>query len=579
MPNEELHDNDSLFADENSARIEKKVPQNITHPEDATFVSPNIWKVMIVDDDEEVHSVTRLVLSKFKFYGAPLKLINAYSGAEAKKVIAENPDTAVMLLDIVMETDHAGLEVVKYIREDLKNRDTRVVLRTGQPGQAPEEEIIEQYDINDYKDKTELTAIKLTTLLYATLRSYRDIKIIEHKKKEVEDFYQETVSILKASKEHIFNIIDSMPSLLIGLDSQLAVNEWNAQAATAFGIPRDQAQGNSIFELAPALKPYHKMLERALTEQKSEKMEGIILTIANEPRHYDLMMFPVAIGKELGAVIRLDDITTRLMLDRMMIQSEKMVTIGGLAAGMAHEIKNPLGIIIQNVQNIIHRVDTHTTKNVEVATELNLDLDKVHAYLEERNIIKFMDNIRVAVERSLTIIGNMLKFGRSGDQEMTNNSIESVIDDALDLVSKDYDLKKQFDFQKTGVIKNIQPDLPKIFSSYTQLVQVFLNLLKNAAQAMSENTVEPHISITATGNQNLITVVIEDNGKGMSPQVKSNIFKPFFTTKGEGIGNGLGLSVCKYIIAEIHAGELEVDSEQGKGTKFTIVLPTKPPQE
>jgi PAS domain S-box-containing protein len=575
-PNNQHPDDESLFAAEDTSPASEDKRDLV--PSSDGFTSPDSWKVLIVDDDEEVHTVTRLVLSKFKFYGAPLKLINAYSGAEAKKVIAENPDTAVMLLDIVMETDHAGLDVVKYIREDLKNTKTRIVLRTGQPGQAPEEEIIEQYDINDYKDKTELTAIKLTTLLYATLRAYRDIKIIEQKKKEVEDYYQQTVTILKASKEHIFNIIDSMPSLLIAVDAKGNIDEWNSQTGMVFNIPRDKAKGNQIFELLPALRPYNKMLNRALNEQKAEKMEGIMLGDVENKRHYDLMMFPIAIGKEPGAVIRLDDITTRLMLDRMMIQSEKMVTIGGLAAGMAHEIKNPLGIIIQNVQNIVHRLDSQSDKNLEVAQELGLDLDKMHQYLEERSIIKFMDNMRIAVERALTIITNMLKFGRSSDQEMSNDSIGSIINDAIDLVSKDYDLKKQFDFQTTGVNVSVQEGIPTLFCSHTQLVQVFLNLLKNAAQAMAGNP-DPKISITATGNQDVLTVIVEDNGKGMTPEVKANIFKPFFTTKSEGIGTGLGLSVCKYIVNEIHSGQLEVESEPGKGTKFILTLPTKPPQE
>jgi CheY-like chemotaxis protein len=109
------------------------------------------WKILIVDDDENVHQITELALEGFSFAERGLQFFNAYSGEEAKKIIAKHDDIALMLLDVVMETDHAGLDVVKYVRDDLKNTSTRIVLRTGQPGEAPERSVITMYDINDYK--------------------------------------------------------------------------------------------------------------------------------------------------------------------------------------------------------------------------------------------------------------------------------------------------------------------------------------------------------------------------------------------------------------------------------------------
>ena len=138
-----------------------------------------VWKVMIVDDDEEVHAVTKMVLGDFIFLGKSLTFVSAYSGEAAKQRLQENPDTAVILLDVVMETEDAGLQAARYIREELKNSFVRIILRTGYPGQAPERSVIIDYDINDYKEKTELTAQKLHTTLIAALRSYRDLKIID----------------------------------------------------------------------------------------------------------------------------------------------------------------------------------------------------------------------------------------------------------------------------------------------------------------------------------------------------------------------------------------------------------------
>jgi len=130
------------------------------------------FKIMVVDDEEEIHSITSFVLNGFTYMGRELQFLNAYSGEEAKKLIVEHPDTALILLDVIMEDDDSGLQVAKYIRDEVKNRFVRIVLRTGQPGYFPEKEVIAEFDINDYKEKTELTATKLFTLTYSSIRSY-----------------------------------------------------------------------------------------------------------------------------------------------------------------------------------------------------------------------------------------------------------------------------------------------------------------------------------------------------------------------------------------------------------------------
>ena len=147
--------------------------------EESVHETLGTWKILVVDDEPEVHAVTKLALSDFVFQDKRLEFLSAYSGEEAKKIFEENHDIAVVLLDVVMETDDAGLLVAEYIRNQLHNHFTRIILRTGQPGQAPERDVILNYDINDYKSKTELTAQKLFTVVIATLRSYRDIISIE----------------------------------------------------------------------------------------------------------------------------------------------------------------------------------------------------------------------------------------------------------------------------------------------------------------------------------------------------------------------------------------------------------------
>lgn len=148
--------------------------------------SAGLWKVMIVDDDPEVHNVTQLALRDFNFENKRLALIDAYSGEEAKRLLQEHPDTALILLDVVMEQDDSGLEVVRFIRNQLANDTVRIVLRTGQPGQAPERAVIVDYDINDYKAKIELTTAKLFTTVVAALRTFRHVAAIETQRQELE---------------------------------------------------------------------------------------------------------------------------------------------------------------------------------------------------------------------------------------------------------------------------------------------------------------------------------------------------------------------------------------------------------
>jgi len=162
------------------------------------------WKVLIVDDEPEIHEVTRLVLGGFRFEGRPLKFISAYSADQAKERLQAEGDIAVMLLDVVMEHERAGLELVREVRQTLNNRNLRIVLRTGQPGQAPEQEVISNYDINDYKEKTELTAQKLSTTMFVALRGWRDLQIIEANKRGLERVVQASANVFTQQKPHEF---------------------------------------------------------------------------------------------------------------------------------------------------------------------------------------------------------------------------------------------------------------------------------------------------------------------------------------------------------------------------------------
>ena len=166
-------------------------------PRDRTTALLRDWRVLIVDDDVEVHAVTRLILGKMRFKGRGIELLSAHSAAQARSLLEKERDIAVVLLDVVMETDDAGLRLVSVIRKELGNVATRIILRTGQPGQAPEEQVIVDYDINDYKAKSELTAQKLFTTVVAALRSYETIVALEKTRKGLEKILDSTSALFQ----------------------------------------------------------------------------------------------------------------------------------------------------------------------------------------------------------------------------------------------------------------------------------------------------------------------------------------------------------------------------------------------
>ncbi|EAY31572.1 SpoIIE family protein phosphatase [Microscilla marina] len=213
--NDELlfaNDGDNLFADEDDNGGGLFAEEDGNESSDSS--STDTWKVMIVDDEEEIHTVTRFALSDYKYKGKHLEFIDAYTGVEAQEKLAQHDDIAVMLLDVVMESHDAGLQTVKHVREKLDNHFVRIILRTGQPGQAPEESVITDYDINDYKNKTELTDKRLFTTITTGLRSYADIMAIEHYRQNLEKMVEERTKTIQEQTEELemknFKIIGSI---------------------------------------------------------------------------------------------------------------------------------------------------------------------------------------------------------------------------------------------------------------------------------------------------------------------------------------------------------------------------------
>ena len=185
------------------------------------------WQILIVDDDQEVHTVTKLALHDFEFENKQLNLLSAYNVKEAKKILLENPNISFILLDIVMEENNSGLKIVDYIRNELQNKLIRIIIRTGQPGQAPEQEIINLYDINDYKEKTELTTTKLYTTTRTALSQYKQLSELENKKNEIyQSLITDSITNLYSRSKLYTDLknLQKIALMLIDIDSFSTIN-------------------------------------------------------------------------------------------------------------------------------------------------------------------------------------------------------------------------------------------------------------------------------------------------------------------------------------------------------------------
>ncbi|EJZ59687.1 sensor histidine kinase [Pseudomonas sp. MWU12-2115] len=385
---------------------------------------------------------------------------------------------------------------------------------------------------------------------------------------------------LTGFQNYLNSIIDSMPSALIALDEQLYVTQWNQEASALSGTRLDEALNQPIFLAFEPLKPFLPQLKQTVEEHTVAKIERVTWFKDDEPKHYALTFYPLMGGAGRGVVIRIDDITQRLSLEEMMVQSEKMLSVGGLAAGMAHEINNPLGAILHNVQNIRRRLSADLPKNLETAEQLGIELDTVNRYLQSREVPKLLDGIQQAGARAAKIVTHMLSFSRRSTRQMAPCDLPALIDQAVEIAGNDFDLAIGFDFKGQAIIRQFDPALGPVPGTANELEQVLLNLLKNAAQAIHqrEDDSEPGRIILRTKlNPPWAEIQVEDNGIGMSESVRKRTFEPFFTTKEIGQGTGLGLSVSYFIITNNHKGQMEVQSAPGQGTCFTLRLPLAQP--
>nr|NJM00942.1 PAS domain S-box protein [Desulfobacula sp.] len=386
--------------------------------------------------------------------------------------------------------------------------------------------------------------------------------------------FLEDVTQRLRNEKRFKELAEMMPETIFEIDLQGRLTFINQRAFDLFGAGREEFEkGIHVMDFV-----HEKDRERVLANM------GKILNGENPGvTEYEMCKknggsFPALFhssvilhdGKPDGFRGFLIDMTEKKRTQEILIQNEKMMSIGGLAAGMAHEINNPLAGMIQNAQVVMNRLSMDLPANEKAAAASGTNLKAVKTYMEKREILQMLGHIHSAGRQAAEIVQNMLSFSKMKAPVKSLRALPELVENTIDILQKGYDLKK------VKIIRDFDPDLPGVPCEGNKIQQVILNIVKNSMEAAAGPTGRPKdltLRFRLKNEINWVRLEIEDNGPGMDAGIRKRIFEPFFTTKSVDQGTGLGLSISYFIIVEDHKGEMEVESSPGKGTTFIIRLP------
>jgi signal transduction histidine kinase len=551
------------------------------------------WKIAVIDDDPAVHEGTRFALSDYNLHGQTLEILSAYSAAEGRTLMRAHPDIAAVLLDVIMETDAAGLDLVEYIRNEINNETVRIILRTGQPGQAPERRIIVQYDINDYKAKTELTADKLFTSLTAALRSYQQLERMVQTRRGLE------IIIDAASTLYDFR---SMQRLAEGVLTQLA-SLLNVDCAGILVLRDGGSSGLDFSVLAgsgcysrfigttgsKSLDPeVRQMVEAAFQRRRNEFLDQrsvlylrtgsgrevvVLLQAERQLSETDRALVEI-FGSRLSIAFdnvilyqqlqqansQLEDRVaqrTRALMQanrRLSAQWLRLQRANGfkneILGTVAHDLKNPLGVILGRT---------------EMLTEL------ITAGSPRESVTAQVEHIRDATKRLTSMVDHLISDAMADAFDI---SIRREPIDIAGLVSEVADANQPLALNKQQTIAVSAPANLVIMCDADRMREAIDNLISNA---IKYSPVGGNIDVLVTKHESNAVIRVTDQGAGLLPEDLGRLFGRFQRlsakpTAGES-STGLGLSIVKRII-DMHGGEVTADSGgPGQGATFTITLP------
>ena len=358
---------------------------------------------------------------------------------------------------------------------------------------------------------------------------------------------------IEAQRRFTAKIIDSLPLGLYVIDRELRIQAWNRKRETGTqGVPREEALGRTIFEVLS--RQPRELLQREFSDVFGSGRMQVIENEAGtlgDSRHYRITKIPMRLNDdEVTHVITIgEDITEWRDAQRQIAQSEKLAAIGQLAAGVMHEINNPLATIGACADAIRGRAED-AGKDVAAGVE------------------EYLKIVDAEVQRCKRIVEGLLDYSRPKQAAKSDVEINKVVEETLFLL-KHHDRFKRLELQR-----ELGEGLPVLQANAEQLIQVFMALMINAMDAMeARGTLVVSTSINPERSDEVV-IAFSDTGAGISRQDIQKIFEPFYTTKPQGRGTGLGLSICYAIVAE-HGGRIEVDSQLGRGSTFKVILPVR----
>ncbi len=391
---------------------------------------------------------------------------------------------------------------------------------------------------------------------------------------------------LARSRRRLATILNTLGEAVLSLDAQGAVLLMNPAAEALTGLSADEARGRPLAEVVRLRRPDTDEPVDAASQTPgcaaamADPRGMVLLARDGTRRRVSACLTPAETDQDAGpeqvpeaaAVLVLQDIAQRIRMEELLAQSDKMLSVGGLASGMAHEINNPLAGILQSAQNIERRVLEDTPANREAAQRAGCGLDAIRAYCEERKVGRMITGIRDLAQRAADIVAALLEFSHDGSGERSEHDLRALAAEALELAGRDQVHGARRAAQRWQFINEIGPEPLPVRCSAPEIRQALFNVLRNAAQAAARGGGGP-VTVRTGRQGGSAFVEVVDQGPGMSEEVRRRATEPFFTTLPPDQGRGLGLAVAYFIVSRNHGGGLEIESSPGRGATVRILLP------
>jgi len=573
---------------------EDDIVQLIDDPREKPAEQGPRWKIAVIDDEPAVHDGTRFALSDYRLHGQGLEILSAYSAAEGRELMRRHSDVAVVLLDVIMETDTAGLSLVEFIRKELKNETVRIILRTGQPGQAPERRVIVDYDINDYKAKTELTADKLFTSLTAALRSYQQLQRMMETRRGLE--------IIIDAASTLFDF-KSMQRLAEGVLTQIG-SLLNVDCAGIL-VLREPQNAHETFSVLAGSGCY----SRFIGSDVSQILESDLRRLVEEAfarRHHEfssrrsVLYIRTVSGREVVVVLEAarqlsstDRTLVEIFCSRLSVAFDNVILYEQLQLANTR-LEERVAARTQELTNANRRLAAQWARlrqansfKSEILGTVAHDLkNPLGVILGRTEILKEMIAGAGALDENVRVQIAYIRDAANRLTEMVDDLVADAMADALDitvrrepvditvLVQEVAEANRPLAARKQQTITVAAPANHIAMCDADRVREAIDNLVSNAVKY---SPIGGAIDLLVGEEDGGILVKVSDQGAGLSPEDISRLFGRFQRlsakpTAGES-STGLGLSIVKRIV-DLHGGRIAVESAgPGQGATFKMTLP------